>query len=78
MRPETAGLRASDIIRERQIEEILTNNRKRDASLVREILARARELKGLPMEDVAVLAEISDPELLAELFATARQVKQNI
>ncbi|MGQ9649894.1 MAG: [FeFe] hydrogenase H-cluster radical SAM maturase HydG [Phycisphaerae bacterium] len=78
MRQETAGLHASEIIRERQIEEILTNNRDRDASRVREILARARELKGLPMEEVAVLAEISDPELLAEMFATARQVKQDI
>ncbi|HPD29232.1 MAG TPA: [FeFe] hydrogenase H-cluster radical SAM maturase HydG [Phycisphaerae bacterium] len=78
MRQETVGLPASDIIRERRIEEILAHNRDQDASLVREILAKARQLKGLPMEDVAVLAEISDPELLAELFATARQVKQDI
>jgi 2-iminoacetate synthase len=45
---------------------------------VREILAKAGELGGLDMEDVAVLSTISDPELLGELFAAARDVKDAI
>lgn len=78
MTPHTAGSTASEIVRERQIEQILQGNRDRGASQMREILAKARELKGLSMEDVATLAGVSDPELLGELFATARQVKQDI
>jgi len=50
----------------------------KDAGHVREVLARARELGGLEMEDVAVLSSISDPELLGELFAAARDVKDAI
>lgn len=67
-----------DIIRESQIEQVLQSSRNHDASHVREILAKARELRGLSMDDVAVLTGVSDPELLGELFATARQVKQDI
>ncbi|NLE58314.1 MAG: [FeFe] hydrogenase H-cluster radical SAM maturase HydG [Planctomycetes bacterium] len=67
-----------DIIRESQIEQVLQSSRNHDASRVREILAKARELRGLSMDDVAVLTGVSDPELLGDLFATARQVKQDI
>ena len=49
-----------------------------DAGRVREVLARARELKGLEAEDVAALMSVSDPELLHELFDTAQHVKQAI
>ena len=45
---------------------------------MREILAKARELKGLDMDEVAVLTSISDPELLGELFTTARDAKDAI
>lgn len=50
----------------------------KDAGRVRAVLARARELKGLEMDEVAVLTSVSDPELLAELFDTARAVKEAI
>lgn len=49
-----------------------------DAVRVREVLARAREEKGLDFSDIAVLCAVSDPQLLSELFATARAVKENI
>jgi 2-iminoacetate synthase len=52
--------------------------RERDAVRTREILAKARLLKGLNYDDVAVLTGISDPELLSELFAAARWVKETI
>ena len=50
----------------------------RDAARVREVLAKSRELKGLDMEETAVLTGISDPELLSELFDAARYVKETI
>ncbi len=44
----------------------------------REILAKARELKGLDLTDVAVLSEINDADILNELFETAKYVKDEI
>jgi 2-iminoacetate synthase len=49
-----------------------------DAASVREVLAKARQLKGLAAADVAVLMSVSDPELLGELFAAAQHVKDTI
>ena len=65
-------------IDEAAIGEALGAASTKDAGRVREILAKAAELKGLDMEDVAVLSSVSDPELLGELFAAARDVKDAI
>jgi 2-iminoacetate synthase len=45
---------------------------------IREILAKARELKGLDEADLPPLMALEDPGLLRELFATARWVKEQI
>lgn len=45
---------------------------------VREVLAKARELKGLEASDVAVLMQVQDADLVAELFEAARWVKHRI
>lgn len=68
----------SEFINEAAIEQALQASADKDAGHVREILAKATELKGLDLPEVAVLSSISDPELLSELFATARQVKDTI
>ncbi len=68
----------STFIDEAVIVQALTKAADKDAGHVREILARAKKLKGLGMEDVAVLSSISDPGLLGELFQTAREVKEAI
>ena len=52
--------------------------KRHEAARVREILARALELKGLPDEELSVLMGVSDPELLGEVFATAKKVKEGI
>jgi len=65
-------------INEAAIAGILASKPARDAAQVREVLAKARELKGLTLEDVSVLMPVSDPELLGELFATAREAKERI
>jgi len=52
--------------------------KRHDAARVREVLARALELKGLPDTDLAVLMGVSDPELLGEVFRAARHVKEAI
>src|SRR5450830_922617 len=60
------------------IDDALRAAATKDASRVREILAKARELNGLEMDEVAVLSSVSDPELLGELFDAARDVKDAI
>lgn len=65
-------------INEAEIADVLTTGMDRDASHVREVLAKAAEMKGLNTRDMAVLMGVSDPELLGELFSTARKVKEEI
>ncbi len=65
-------------IDEGRVQEALGAATDKDAGHARAVLDKARDLKGLEMEDVAVLSSISDPELLGELFATARDVKDAI
>ncbi len=49
-----------------------------DSSQIRDILSKANELKGLDTVDIATLATIDTPELLTELFETAKQIKETI
>ncbi len=65
-------------IDEARIEAALDLGREHDAQEVRGILDRARELEGLGEADIAVLAKVSDPELLSEVFQAARDVKDRI
>jgi len=47
-------------------------------SRVEEILVHAKEKKGLSPAEVACLAGLEDPELWEEIFALARQIKEEI
>jgi 2-iminoacetate synthase len=60
------------------IREQLDSGRRVDRAVVREVLAKGRELRGLAPQEVAALLDLSDPELLGELFAAARSVKEEI
>ncbi len=65
-------------IDEAGVEAALAAGQDRSAAHVREVLVKARELHGLNDSDVSVLMGISDPELLGELFDTARFAKDTI
>lgn len=65
------------IIDNRKVEEAL-NKKTKSPSAIRQILAKAREMKGLNLNDVATLTTISDPQLIEELFSSAKQVKEEI
>jgi len=66
------------IIDPKGIDEILADAARPDPARVREILARAAGLNGLAPRDVAALAAVTDPELLHEIFETARTVKETV
>lgn len=63
-----------DFIDEAKINEILSAPEP-ETGKVREILAKSLELKGLSLEDMAVLAHVEDEILLQELFDAANKVK---
>jgi 2-iminoacetate synthase len=71
-------LESESIINEKEIQNVLTETSGVDAERVRDILAKALELKGLTLYETAGLLEIEDPNLLEEIFSTARAVKQKI
>jgi len=66
------------IIQEERIVDTLAHAGQADAAHVGDVLAKAAEMQGLDAGEVAVLSGISDPELLAALFDTARRVKDEI
>ncbi|MBP7126573.1 [FeFe] hydrogenase H-cluster radical SAM maturase HydG [Myxococcota bacterium] len=68
----------ADFIREEDIFRALEQGRRTDGARVREVLAKAREAKGLDFDDVVALMSVSDPELLEGLFHAAREVKERI
>lgn len=69
---------ATVVIHTEQIEHALEQGRRCDASRVREILAKAQALKGIEPAEMACLMHLSDPELIGDLFATARRIKEEI
>lgn len=54
--------------------------RRPDASpaRIREILAKARQMRGIGRDEALTLMAVTDPELTAEVFAAAREVKEGI
>jgi 2-iminoacetate synthase len=68
----------ADFINEEEIEGVLTRSRRPQPARVRELLAKAREMHGLSMEEVACLSFVEAPELIAEIFAAAKQIKEEI
>ena len=70
--------RQEDFINDDLIWSILNNTLVPESTQVREVLAKARELNGLSLEDAAVLLNCRDQELVDELFSTAHLIKQEI
>ena len=68
----------SSFINELEIARILEANQNPEAAKVTEVLEKAKEMKGLELEDVAVLSNIVDPMQLFELFEVANHIKEKI
>ncbi len=63
---------------EKEVRHALEKGKKAGSGEVREVLTLSRNLAGLNLDDASVLMGISDPELLGELFAAAKDVKETI
>jgi 2-iminoacetate synthase len=68
----------AEFIKEEEIEGILAQRQHPAPTQVRELLAKAREMGGLSMSEVATLSFVEAPELLQELFSTAKKIKEEI
>ncbi len=68
----------SAFIDEKEIGRILEQNLNPDPEKVSAVLSKAKEMRGLSLEDVAVLTNISDPMQLFELFESANHIKEKI
>jgi len=61
-----------------QLQATLDRHQQEDAGQIGEILAKARDCKGLDGNEIAALMTLQDPERIAALFETARTVKEAI
>ena len=68
----------ANFINDLEIEGMLAAHMRPDAAKVHELLGKAREMRGLSMDEVACLSFVESPELLAEIFATAKKIKEDI
>jgi 2-iminoacetate synthase len=77
--PKMTQTNTSQIINEELIGDLLCGaNAAPETAVVLDILTKAKELKGLDARDITVLMSVQDPELLAELFRTAKEIKEII
>lgn len=67
-----------DFINDNNIEDILEKAKKPSPERVREIIAKALELKGLTPEEVAVLLQTEDDDFIGAIFQAAHQIKRDI
>lgn len=68
----------SSFINEQVIENLLRDKTDPDPIKVEQVIEKARRLKGLDMDDVALLMRIEEPELLTRLFDAAKYAKEEI
>ncbi|NLZ17630.1 MAG: [FeFe] hydrogenase H-cluster radical SAM maturase HydG [Desulfobulbaceae bacterium] len=65
-------------LQEEDICHVLARKETPSKEEILEILAKARELQGLSLQEVAALSAVTDPALLHDMFATARAIKDEI
>ena len=72
------GPYTTEFIDEPQVHQLLKDSASASAAEIERIVAKAAELKGLDLPEVAALIQLEDKELLQKLFSTALAVKERI
>lgn len=67
-----------DFIQDSVIEDLLKKTAHPESSQVKDVIDKARAMKGLTPEETAILLQTEDDTLLHEIMATAREVKRDI
>lgn len=67
-----------EFINEEYIHSLLEDKTLNSPEMQKEVIAKALEAKGLTLKESASLLNITDPELLEELFHTAKSIKEKI
>jgi 2-iminoacetate synthase len=67
-----------EFINEEKIKTLLYDDSLMDRYLQKEIIEKSSEAKGLSLKESAALLNITSPDLLEELYHTAKQVKEKI
>ncbi len=73
-----ASEKRPSFVSDAEIEAVLKRKADPERLEVEEVLSKAKELHGLTPDDAAVLLNNRDPELWAEIFATAHWIKQEV
>lgn len=67
-----------EFINEKEIFDLIENPALNNISLQKEIIQKSKEAKGLSLKESGALLNITDNEVLTELFHTAKEVKEKI
>jgi 2-iminoacetate synthase len=73
-----AGRAECTFIEDRKIREALEEGKRYSPAAVRDVLAKARKLRGLETRELAALLWVDDPDLIEEIYAVAREIKETI
>ncbi len=73
---EAAGI--ATYINEQVIFDCLRERARPEPARIRAILDKAKAMQGLSFNETTALVAVDDPELMSELFAAARSIKQEI
>ncbi|SDC43956.1 MULTISPECIES: [FeFe] hydrogenase H-cluster radical SAM maturase HydG [unclassified Candidatus Frackibacter] len=68
----------TSIINHKKIEEILIDNQDNSRNKIIKIIDKAREKKGLTLEETAALLQVEDQKLIEQIFMVARNIKDEI
>ena len=74
----TNSLKGHDFINDEEILNLLESSKNPEKAEIREIFAKSKAKTRLEPEETAKLLQIEDPDLLEEMFALARQIKEEI
>jgi len=67
-----------EFINESYILSLIDNPKLKDSDFQKAAILKAREAKGLTLDESAALLNINDPEILDQLFKTAGEIKEKI
>ncbi len=65
-------------INDEEIRAALQKGAKYSPLAIRDVMAKAQELEGLELEELAALLWVDEPELIEETYAVARKIKETI